>query len=443
MPSAPDTSATLFFVDLESLMSEAESLNRTLEREAPAVARCLSPLGRQAAFPKGIPFQAAAAKSTNINATIGQMTDGHGAAMPLSVMAEIVKDLDTKKTFLYAPVPGHADVSDAWRAREARLAGDLAVPVARPVATHGLTNGLSLLANLFGDPETALIVPTPFWGNYRLIFTMHAGVQVEGFEFFADGGFNLAGLAEALDRVARGPAKKAIVVLNLPGNPTGYALTPEEASQIVGVLDAHPDPMVVVVDDAYQGFVYEDSALKESEFWLLARGLDPEKHAVFKVDGATKELLFFASRLGFVTHPYVTEGAEKAILSKLKYLIRGTVGSPPGPSSAITLHALNHPRLEDAFAERFAVMKARYDALKHAFSGLQSERLVPCPFNAAFFMLLKLDGIDSNEARERLIAEHSIGTIAFAEPNALRIAHCSVDVADIPTMAEKIIATLA
>ncbi len=424
-------------------MSEAESLNRTLEREAPAVARCLSPLGRQAAFPRGIPFQAAAARSTEINATIGQMTDGHGSAMPLSVMAEIVADLDTKKTFLYAPVPGHADVSDAWRAREARLAGDLALPVARPVATHGLTNGLSLLANLFGDPDTVLVVPTPFWGNYRLIFTMHAGVRVQTYEFFADGGFNLQGLADALDQVARGPAKKAIVVLNLPGNPTGYALTPEEGGRIVELLSNHPDPMVVVVDDAYQGFVYEESALKESEFWLLARGLDPEKHAVFKVDGATKELLFFASRLGFVTHPYVTDGAEAAILSKLKYLIRGTVGSPPGPSSAITLHALNHPRLEEAFAEKYGVMKARYDALKSAFAGLESDRLVPCPFNAAFFMLMRLNGVDSNEARQQLIDEHSVGTIAFSEPNALRIAHCSVDVADIPKMADKIISTLA
>jgi len=419
-------------------MSESDRLNKILEREAPAVARCLSPLGRAAAFPQGIPYQASSARGTEINATIGQMTDGHGCALPLSVMESAVSDLDTAMTFLYAPVEGHRSVREAWRDREARLAGDLALPVALPIAAHGLTHGLSLLANLFADPDTTLIVPSPFWGNYRLIFTMHTGVKVQTFDFFAEDGFNIDGLADTLAQVQG----KAIVVLNLPGNPTGYALTPEEAERITDVLAAHPKPMVVIVDDAYQGFVYEDSALKESEFWLLASRLDPEKHAVFKVDGATKELLFFSSRLGFVTHPYTSEGAEEAILSKLKYLIRGTVGSPPGPSQALVLQALQDPQLEVAVQARFQVMRDRYLALKAAFAEVRSDRLLPYPFNAAFFMLLRLEGLNSDVARRRLIDEMSVGTIAFADPNALRIAHCSVDVADIPELVDRIVRTL-
>ncbi|MCB9678502.1 MAG: aminotransferase class I/II-fold pyridoxal phosphate-dependent enzyme [Alphaproteobacteria bacterium] len=416
-------------------MSEADRLNKVLEREAPAVFRCLSPLGREAAFPKGIPYQAAMANGTRINATIGQMTDGHGNALPLSIMEPLVESLDTAMTFLYAPVEGHKSVREAWRRRESALAGRYAVPVAMPIATHGLTHGLNLLADLFADEDTTLVLPKPFWGNYRLIFTMHAHCKLATFDFFKDGGFNLDGLADTLAQI-RG---KAIVLLNLPGNPTGYALTPDEAEKITQVLAAAPGPLVVVVDDAYQGFVYEGTALRESEFWPLAKGLDPERQAVFKVDGATKELLFFSSRLGFLTHPYCTPGAEDALLSKLKFLIRGTVGSPPGPSQAIVLRALQDPGIEAAFDARFRVMKGRYQALKRAFADLGTDRLVPYPFNAAFFMLVELKGIDSEVARLRLIEEESVGTVSFAEPNALRLAHCSVDEADIPEMVERIV----
>lgn len=415
-------------------MTESDRLNAILEREAPAVFRCLSPLGRQAAFPKGIPYQSVAAKNTKINATIGQMTDGFGHAMPLSVMEHAAERLDTKMTFLYAPVEGHRKVAEAWRDREVRLGGS-DVPVSLPIATHGLTHGLSLLSAMFVDEDTTLILPTPFWGNYKLIFSMQTGLKkLETFPFFDGDGFNLQGLADTLAKVKG----KALVVLNLPGNPTGYALSPEEARQLCAVLDAHREPLVIAVDDAYQGFIFEDDRHQRSEFWDIAEALDHDRHALFKVDGATKELLFFSSRLGYLTHPYVQEDAESAILSKFKYLIRGTVGSPPGPSQALVLDALQNPNMEASFAERRDVLARRYRALKASLDSVRSDRLVPYPFNAAFFMLMDLRGVDVDRVRSRLIEEESVGTIAFAEHNALRVAHCSVDEAAIPSLIAKI-----
>lgn len=415
-------------------MTEAERLNQILTRDAPGIARCLSPLGLNAAFPKGIPYQSAAAKDTEINATIGQLTNGMGSAMPLSILESLVPELDTKMTFLYTSVDGHKDVRQAWADRERRLGGS-AVPVALPMATHGLTHGLSVIASLFADPDTTVIIPAPFWGNYRLIFQLHTHAKIKTFDFYDGDGFNLKGLADTLDQVQG----KSIVLLNLPGNPTGYALMPEEAEQLCAIVAQHKKPTVFVVDDAYQGFIFEPSRHQRSEFWDLAEAIDPEHHVLLKVDGATKELLFFGSRLGFVTHPHVTGEAEEAFASKFTCVIRGTVGSPPGPSQALVLHALRHPGLEAAFQERFAVMQGRYEALKQALKDHPSDRLVPYPFNAAFFMLFKVDGISSEVARQRLIAEESVGTIAFSDPNSLRVAFCSVQASDIPRMMEKIV----
>src|SRR5690606_6701942 len=135
--------------------------------------------------------------------------------------------------------------------------------------------------------------------NYELLFSLHAGARFVTYPFFADGRFDVQGLAEALERVRT----KAVVVLNFPGNPSGYMPTPEEARQIVDVLTSWRGPGVVVFDDAYQGWVYEEGLQPRSLFWELVERADPERLLPIKVDGATKELLFFSSRVGFVTTP--------------------------------------------------------------------------------------------------------------------------------------------
>lgn len=420
-------------------MDDAAPLNAILEREAPAAARCLSPLGRRAVFPRGIPFQAAAAKGTEINATIGQLTDGHGEPMPLPVMAELLGGLDARSAFLYAPVEGPQPLRDLWLERQRRLAGSPEIALAAPVATHGLTHALSLVADLFADRDTDIVVPTPAWENYDLIFGIHAGARIRTYPFFRDDRFNLEGLADTLAQVR----DKAVIVLNFPGNPTGYTPSAEEAARIADVLTSWRGPGVVVLDDAYQGWTYEPGLMPRSLFWDLAERADPERLLPLKVDGATKELLFFSSRVGFLT-PAVSGEAATALLSKLKFVIRGTVGCASGPAMALVEHALRDPGLEAAFEERRRTLERRYRALREGLAVSRSDRVVPCPFNSAFFALLRLSPeVSAEDLRRRLIDEHSVGTIAFPEDNALRIAYCSIHEDVVPALVERIGKALA
>ena len=68
-------------------MSIADALNDDLAAEFPAAFRALSRLGRRIYFPQGIPAQSADARGTRYNATIGQVTDGHGSPTPLPAIA--------------------------------------------------------------------------------------------------------------------------------------------------------------------------------------------------------------------------------------------------------------------------------------------------------------------------------------------------------------------
>lgn len=403
-------------------MNAAQELNAVLARDLPAAWRCLSPLGRAAAFPRGIPFQAAEARGARINATIGQLTDGHGNPMPLDALEAGVLDLDPKALFLYAPVEGPLPLRQAWGAREHRLAGHPDVAVSTPFVTHGLTHSLSLLSDLFVDPATDLVVPQPAWENYDLIFRMHARGTSMGFPFFRDGRFNLEGLADALSSVRT----KALLVLNFPNNPTGYHPSPDEAAAIVDVVTSHPGPLVVATDDAYQGWVYEEGRHPRSLFWDLCEKADLDRLLPVKVDGATKELVFFSSRVGFLTHPAPGE-AEEALRSKLKFLVRGTVGSASGPALAMAHHALQSDSLESSFAARRDAMAVRWRTLRDAMDTLPNDRVVVHPFQGAYFALLSLTGGQrAEDIREHLLAEHSVGVVAFPEANALRVAYCSI-----------------
>lgn len=403
-------------------MNSADALNAVLARDLPAAWRCLSPLGRAAVFPRGIPYQASEARGARINATIGQLTDGHGQPMPLDSLEQGIPGLDPREVFLYAPVDGPRPLRQAWRERERRLAGSPTASVSLPFVTHGLTHSLSLLSDLFVDPGTDVILPMPSWENYDLTFRMHARGTLSTFPFFRDGAFNVEGLADALGRVR----SKALLVLNFPNNPTGYQPSPEEAAAIVDVVTSHHGPLVVATDDAYQGWVYEEGRHPRSLFWDLCERADLDRLLPVKVDGATKEMVFFSSRVGFLTHPAAGE-AEEALASKLKCLVRGTVGSASGPALAMVHHALQSPTLEASFEARRDVMASRWRTLHAAMSTLPADRVVVHPFQGAFFALATLvGGQTAEQIRGRLLEEQSVGVVAFPDANAIRVAYCSI-----------------
>jgi aspartate/methionine/tyrosine aminotransferase len=141
--------------------------NQALERETPALAAALSPLGRRVVFPPDIPFQAAQAKTKTYNGTIGQITDGHGGAVPLPALAAALSGLsaaDLNQALLYSPVEGLAELRRRWREWQRRGVAP-EVPSSLPIVTAGLTHGLSLVADLFGGEGRAVAIPHAVLGQ--------------------------------------------------------------------------------------------------------------------------------------------------------------------------------------------------------------------------------------------------------------------------------------
>ena len=246
----------------------------------------LSREGRRMYFPYGgILGQGAEAKACAINATVGMAFEEDGSPLVMDCFANQVKL--GRKSFLYAGSFGLPQLRARWKelqiAKNPSLKG---VTYSNPVVTHALTHGIRIVAELFADPADRLVAPDLFWDNYALIFTEACGTPMETFNTFRKGAFDTAAMKAALMK----PGKKKILILNFPNNPTGYTATIEDAKRIVAAVKAAAKAgkkIVVVLDDAYFGLVYEKGIHEESLFAEFASL--HENVLAIKLDGTTKE----------------------------------------------------------------------------------------------------------------------------------------------------------
>jgi DNA-binding transcriptional MocR family regulator len=128
--------------------------------------------------------------------------------------------------------------------------------------------------------------------------------------------------------------------------------------------------------------------------------------------------------------------------SKIKMVIRGTVGSVAGPSVAMVEHALATPGLRADMGRKMDIMRARFDEMQGCLDVLP-EDVTPLPFNSAFFAVFLLpDRLDAERVRQQLITE-GVGVISLARSNAIRVAYCSLDQARIRPLMERVGRALA
>jgi aspartate/methionine/tyrosine aminotransferase len=285
------------------------------------------------------------------------------------------------------------------------------------------------------DAGDRFYTPDLLWENYNLMYENAFGGKFYPFPTFTEnGGFNVAGLRGQL---TTGPIGKRILSLNFPNNPTGYTVTSAEAQEIRAVVlaAAHAgNNVVVIIDDAYFGLVYEPGILTESIFPLLANL--HERVLAIKIDGATKEDYVWGFRVGFIT--YGIKGATPAVYAALEAktagAIRGNISNSPNISQALLNKAYNSPDYEKQKQQKFATLKRRYDKVKAIFAEHPeyAEVWTPLPFNSGYFMCLKPKKADPEKVRKLLLNDFSTGVIVV--DNVIRVAFSSTPYDQLETL---------
>ncbi|HIH37593.1 aminotransferase class I/II-fold pyridoxal phosphate-dependent enzyme [Candidatus Woesearchaeota archaeon] len=414
---------------------QAQELNELLEKENPVVFNALSKRGKEIFFPKkGILGQSAEAKGKQINATIGIAVEDDGSPMRLP---SIEKNLSLKpeEIFPYAPSFGKQDLRLAWKEQMMKKNPSLKEPISLPVITNALTHGLSMAGYLFIDENDHIIVPDPFWGNYRLIFEVTYGAKIAPFPSFHNKAFNLQGLDNALEDDG-----KKIVLFSCPNNPSGYTPTRQEAKKMVEIIKKHAEkkPIILIIDDAYFGLVYKEGIETESFFAPLAHA---HKNIIaIKIDGATKEQFAWGLRVGFITfaNKDMTKQGLGALEAKAAGAVRGTISNASNLSESLVQKAITSPTFEQEHNEKYGILKRRFLKVEEVLRDKKfDDVLEPFPFNSGYFMCVRLKGgIDAEKVRKELLEKHDTGVIAIQD--YIRVAFSSVPEKDIKRLFDNI-----
>jgi len=415
----------------------AEELNEIIIEGNEHIYEMLSHVGKNLFFPKGILSQGAEAKEKahKFNATIGMATE-KGRTMHLPSVMAMLNALRPKEALTYAPSFGIMPLRQTWQEELFRKNPSLSgKEVSLPVVTNALTHGLSVVSDMWVDPDDTIILPDKMWGNYNLIFAVRRAARIVHYPLFdSRGKFNLQGFESCVKTEAES-RKKIIPILNFPNNPTGYTVTPEDADEIAGILTSTArggTNVLAVTDDAYFGLFFEEDALKESIFTKLI-GNDPRLLAI-KVDGATKENFVWGLRVGFITYGASLTGESgpvyDALEKKTAGAVRGSISNASHLSQEIVLKSLQSKDFLSEKDDKFKIMKGRAKEVKRVLSNPQyHEAWEPYPFNSGYFMCLRLKTVEAEPLRVHLLDKYGIGLISLGKTD-LRVAFSCLEKED-------------
>lgn len=419
--------------------AQAVALNKVIQQTNPSVYDMLSERGKNIFFPKlGILSQSAQAKGKKINATIGEAVEDDGTSMHLPEFDALV-NMPTANIFPYAPSFGKPEFRSLWKESIYRKNPSLGETIlSNPVATNGLTHGISMTGYMFADENDTVLLSNHYWENYNLIFENNYGAKVKTFELFANGGFNVDDFAKQMNAIE---SNKIITLLNFPNNPAGYTPLISEIDAITSVIKNLADKgkkIVVIIDDAYFGLVYEEGVFTESIFTKLAN-LSENVLAV-KLDGPTKEDYVWGFRVGFIT--YAIKGGTSelydALENKTAGAVRGNISNISQLSQSMLYKVYSSPTYEASKKAKYDILKSRYECLKVELAKPEyAAYFRPLPFNSGYFMCVEpLKGLNAEAIRKHLLEKYDTGVIVLG--NVVRLAFSAVPQAVLPQLVENI-----
>lgn len=427
----------------------------------------LSSFGKEICQPHGIIEWSARAKNEAvIDATVGVAT-----GKPIEYMESLSEETDIfylsalhnqfdkfkpNQVFGYAPVVGIPTLRQNWGKwicyKLKSQNPDIESIISRPLVTPGITMGIYVLCKLFLSPGEKAIIPDKRWGNYDAIIKRNLGAEIQSFPMFLDNCFNYAGMKKAIIQTAKSQ-DKVFLILNFPNNPTGYspdiAIIEKICTALEEAVHESGKPIVVATDDAYEGFVYDDSP-KCSIFSHLAE-LNKNILAI-KVDGITKELLFWGGRLGMITFAIPSYfGNKKEIEAELENkvvgLVRSTISNSTRVIQEVVAEIISKP--ECFLEERNRIVSAireRALAFKIELEKNTCPEITPDPFNSGFFAFLNIKNIPANKVADFLLKKYKIGVIPIENKNdninGIRVTFSSVFKDDIPKLVAGIYKTV-
>ena len=428
--------------------------------------------GKRIYLPQGIfHWSGRAKKEAEISGTLGSafgyekdfIEGGTSEWVPLYL--EDIKNyikLSVNEVVPYSKVSGLEELKSVWKKwlikkslydKDSELSelNRLEKFITTPIVTSGLTNGIFLCCSLLLNPGEFIISPNKRWGNYDNIVEKLLGAKIKSFDFFTENKFNIQGLKEAIYEISK-IQDKITLILGFPNNPTGYVPNEEELEEIIATLkQAQKDlskPIIVLVDDAYEPYIFSNDAIKRSIFYALH---EMEEDVIpIKLDGITKEMLLYGGRIGFITiglKPHWVSNDKELIAlkseltNKLSGLVRTTISNSNHFYQALVIKLFKDVGMDGLIQKRNIIknlLKDRYVKINEELRKIDNSNVSVDPNAGGFFVFVNLDPnkISANKFADHLLRKYKVGVIPIEKHdsniNGIRIAYCSIDLTKIP-----------
>jgi aspartate aminotransferase len=311
----------------------------------------------------------------------------------------------------YMPNAGFADVREAL-AKKASTEQGCVIPPSHIVMAVGAAGGLNVVCKSILNPGDEVVVPKPYFMEYRSYVSNHDGKLMEAPSL---PNFNLD--LEAVEKSLS--EKTAAVLINSPHNPTGVVYPEKDIAALAALLRRHGQKVgrypYLVADEPYREITYGVT---------VPPVLCAYENSIV-VTSYSKSLSLPGERIGYIAvSPEAQEGEE--LLSALIYATRvlGFVNAP----------ALMQRIVAKLTGERVAVevYQKRRDAFMKVLDGAGIEYLKP---DGAFYLFCKAppsaagnpNKAGDDRAFSDCLKKHLILGVpgsSFGAPGWIRFAYC-------------------
>lgn len=291
----------------------------------------------------------------------------------------------------------------------------------------------------YSDIGDTVLTSDWFWGPYRVLCNDMLR-KLDTFTLFDEKlQFNLAAFEQKVKAVLAKQTNLVIIINSPAHNPTGYSLTNEEWSSVLGLLKElakNPDKRIVLlVDVAYLDYAGEKNASRS--FMSLFSGLPKNLLAVFAFS-MSKGYTMYGQRVGAM----IGVSSEKSVIQEFvdvnQYTSRATWSNiNRGVMQMLANVYADKALLKQVETERQGLYQMIRERADLFMAEAKEAKLYMLPYIAGFFLTIPAD---DPEAACALLAKEYVFGVPLAK--GIRIAVCAVPKAKMVGMAGKIAAAV-
>lgn len=325
-------------------------------------------------------------KDAVINATIGTLLDDNGNLMVLSTVDKMFHELTPDEYAAYAPIGGTPAFKEA--AIRAAFSDHFPKGYVEAVATPGGTGAIRNTIANYSAYRDKVLTTDWFWTPYETICE-EMGRTVDTFKLFnAERKFNTDSFKKKVTELLE-LQERLVIILNTPAhNPTGYALTVEDWTNVVNVLnETDKEKKITLLIDA----AYIDFAGDEMEYRKFLPVLDNLNHNVLPLMAysMSKTFTLYGMRCGALICIAPTEEIAAEFKRVVEFSSRGCwSNSPKAAQSIITKIFADESLHKEVSTERAEIRNLLLRRGKAFEEECEKIGLVSVPFDAGFFVAI-------------------------------------------------------